>query len=106
VHRLGVEQVLEHVPVGGNVFITIDVDGLDPSVVPGVIAPEPGGLTYFQALAIIDGVADRATIVGFDAVELVPDRDVNGLGALTTFRLAAHAIGRIARQRASAAATA
>ncbi|MEA3184655.1 MAG: agmatinase [Ilumatobacteraceae bacterium] len=106
VHRLGVEQVLEHVPVGGNVFITIDVDGLDPAVVPGVIAPEPGGLTYFQALAIIDGVADRATIVGFDAVELVPDRDVNGLGALTTFRLTAHAIGRIARQRASAAATA
>ena len=49
------------VPAGGNVFITVDVDGLDPSLVPGVIAPEPGGLTYFQAIEIIDGVADRAT---------------------------------------------
>lgn len=99
VHRLGVEQILERVPIGGNVFITVDVDGLDPAVVPGVIAPEPGGLTYFQVLSIIDGIAGRATIAGFDAVELVPDRDVNGLGALTTFRLAAHAIGRILRQR-------
>lgn len=106
VHRGGIEQVLDRVPVGGNVFITVDVDGLDPSIVPGVIGPEPGGLTYFQSIEIIDGIADRARIVGFDVVEFVPDRDVNGIGALTTFRLTAHAIGRISRQRASAAATA
>ncbi len=106
VHRHGIEQILDLVPAGGDVFITVDVDGLDPSVVPGVIGPEPGGLTYFQTIEIIDGVADRARIVGFDAVEFVPERDVNGIGALTTFRLVAHAIGRIARQRASAAATA
>ncbi|MEP7113006.1 MAG: arginase family protein [Ilumatobacteraceae bacterium] len=106
IHRVGIEQVLHSVPRGGNVFITVDVDGLDPSLVPGVIGPEPGGLTYFQAIGIIDGIADRARIVGFDVVEFVPDRDVNGIGALTTFRLAAHAIGRISRQRASAAATA
>ena len=99
VHRRGVEQILDRVPVGGDVFITVDVDGLDPSLVPGVIGPEPGGLTYFQSIEIIDGVADRARIVGFDAVEFVPERDVNGIGALTTFRLAAHAIGRISRQR-------
>lgn len=106
VHRLGVGQVLDRIPVGGNVFVTVDVDGLDPSLIPGVIGPEPGGLTYFQAIEIIDGVAERATIVGFDVVEFVPERDVNGIGALTTFRLVAQAIGRISRQRAKAAATA
>ncbi|MEO8266215.1 MAG: arginase family protein [Ilumatobacteraceae bacterium] len=106
VHRDGVAAVLERVPKGGDVFITVDVDGLDPSLVPGVIGPEPGGLTYYQAIEIIDGVADRGRIVGFDVVEFVPERDVNGIGALTTFRLTAHAIGRISRQRASAAATA
>lgn len=106
VHRAGVAPIIDRVPAGGSVFITIDVDGLDPSIVPGVIGPEPGGLSYFQAIDLIDGVADRASIVGFDVVELMPERDVNGLGALTTFRLAAHAIGRIAHQRASAAATA
>jgi agmatinase len=99
VHRGGVAQVLHNVPKGGDVFITIDVDGFDPSVIPGVLAPEPGGLSYFQAIELIDGIADRATIAGFDVVEFVPERDINGLGALTTFRLTAHAIGRIARQR-------
>jgi agmatinase len=106
VHRLGVEQIIERVPSGGDVFITVDVDGLDPTVMPGVIGPEPGGLTYFQAIEIIDGVAERARIVGFDVVEFMPERDVNGLGALTTFRLTAHAIGRVSRQRARATATA
>ena len=106
VHRNGLAQAVDRVPRGGSVFITVDVDGLDPSLVPGVIGPEPGGLTYFQAIEIIDGVAERATIAGFDVVEFVPERDVNGLGALTTFRLTAHAIGRIARQRANATATA
>jgi agmatinase len=106
VHRRGVEQTIEKVPRNGNVFITVDVDGLDPSLVPGVIGPEPGGLTYFQAIEIIDGVAARARIVGFDVVEFVPERDVNGIGALTSFRLTAHAMGRISRQRASATATA
>lgn len=106
VHRNGVAAVLEQVPAGVEAFITVDIDGLDPSLVPGVIGPEPGGLTYYQAIEIIDGVAARAPIAGFDLVEFVPDRDVNGIGALTAFRLIAHAMGRIARQRASATATA
>jgi agmatinase len=99
VHREGTKAIIDLVPAGGSIFITVDVDGLDPSIVPGVIGPEPGGLTYFQAIEIIDGIADRARIVGFDVVEFVPERDVNGIGALTTFRMAAHAIGRISRQR-------
>jgi agmatinase len=106
VHRNGVADALARVPSGTDVFITIDLDGLDPSHVPGVLAPEPGGLSYFEVLEIIDGVAERARIAGFAAVEFVPDRDVNGIGALTAFRLAAHAIGRISRQRASTTATA
>jgi agmatinase len=102
VQRRGVQQVIDAVPAGGNVFITVDVDGLDPSLVPGVIGPEPGGLSYFNVIDIIDGVAAKARIAGFDVVEFVPVRDVNGIGALTTFRLTAHAIGRISRQPAKA----
>ena len=106
VHRQGVAGIVDRVPAGGNVLITVDLDGLDPSIVPGVLAPEPGGLTYFEAIEIIDGVADRARIVGFDAVEFVPDRDVNGIGRGPRSVSPAHAMGRIARQRASATATA
>ena len=99
-HHHGVEHVASLVPTDGAMFITIDVDGLDPSVVPGVIGPEPGGLSYTQAIDLIDAVAVRTRIAGFDVVEYVPERDVNNLGALTTFRLAAHALGRILEQRA------
>ena len=102
VHRRGVAAIAEQLPVGGSTFVTIDVDGLDPAVMPGVIGPEPGGLSYFQAIEIIDAAAEVSRLVGFDVVEFVPERDVNGLGALTAFRLTAHAIGRIARQRQSA----
>jgi agmatinase len=95
VHRYGVAPVRELIPEGANVIVTIDVDGLDPTVMPGVIGPEPGGLSYFQAIDIIDMAAERGRIAGFDVVEFVPERDVNGLGALTAFRLTAHAIGRV-----------
>ena len=99
VHRHGTGSIARQLPRGGSTFITIDVDGLDPAVMPGVIGPEPGGLTYFQAIEIIDAVAASSHIAGFDIVEFVPERDVNGLGALTAFRLTAHAIGRILRDR-------
>ena len=95
VHRYGVDPIRELIPEGSDVLVTIDVDGLDPTVMPGVIGPEPGGLSYYQAIDIIDMAAERGCIAGFDVVEFVPERDVNGLGALTAFRLCAHAIGRI-----------
>ncbi|MCU1399814.1 MAG: arginase [Acidimicrobiales bacterium] len=95
VHRYGVDPIRELIPEGSDVLVTIDVDGLDPTVMPGVIGPEPGGLSYYQAIDVIDMAAERGRIAGFDVVEFVPERDVNGLGALTAFRLTAHAIGRI-----------
>lgn len=99
VRRHGVAAAIEAVPRGSNVLVTIDADGLDPAVMPAVLAREPGGLSYFEAVEIIDGVAERANIVGFDIVEVVPDVDVSGIGALAAFRLTAHAIGRIAAQK-------
>ena len=99
VYRYGVAPVRELIPEGSDVIVTIDVDGLDPTVMPGVFGPEPGGLSYYSAIDIIDMAADRGRIAGFDIVEFVPERDVNGLGALTAFRLSAHAIGRILQAR-------
>jgi agmatinase len=58
---------------GKRVYLTIDVDGMDPSVVPATGTPEPGGLSWRQALALLDAVASAAaTIVGIDCVELAP----------------------------------
>jgi agmatinase len=55
-----------------EVYVTFDVDGLDPSLVPGTGTPEPGGLDWYEALDLLSAVAKRARIVGCDLVELAP----------------------------------
>jgi agmatinase len=58
---------------GRRVYLTIDVDGLDPSVIPATGTPEPGGLTWQQAMAMLEAVTGAAgEIVGLDCVELAP----------------------------------
>lgn len=59
-------------PKGRNVYITIDVDGLDPAIVPATGTPEPDGLTWRETLDILRIVAQETTIVGLDCVELAP----------------------------------
>ncbi|WP_370677305.1 agmatinase [Pleomorphomonas sp. PLEO] len=98
IHADGVEAALRHIPAGAKVVITLDCDGLDPSLMPGVAAPTPGGLTYTQAIDLIAGIGRRATIAGFDLVELYPAADVGGLSALTAARLVVNAIGAVVRQ--------
>lgn len=55
-----------------DVYLSIDLDGFDPSVLPGTGTPEPGGLGYWQGLALIRQIARRHRILAFDAVELEP----------------------------------
>ncbi|HSN74936.1 MAG TPA: agmatinase [Anaerolineae bacterium] len=57
---------------GRRVYLTIDVDGLDPSVAPSTGTPEPDGLSWAEALAVLRTVAEHARIVGLDCVELAP----------------------------------
>lgn len=98
-HRDGLGPALEAVPVGGKVVLAIDVDGIDPTVVPGVILPAFGGLDYQAMLDVIQGVAARATIVGANFVEFVPEKDPSGSGAQAIARLASVLIAAIAGQR-------
>lgn len=101
VHERGIEPVLAEVPAGANVLVTIDCDGLDPAIMPGVIGPAPGGLSYWQAVGLMRGVARKARIAAFDIVEFMPERDQQQRGALTAARLVANAAGLISRQRAA-----
>ena len=98
IHAQGVEAALRHIPERARVVITLDCDGLDPGVMPGVAARTPGGLSYTQAIDLIAGVGKRGRIVGFDLVELYPPADIAGLSALTAARLLVNAIGTIVRQ--------
>jgi len=58
--------------LGPDVFVTFDVDALDPGIMPGTGTPEPGGLDWFEAVDLLDHVSKRSRIVGFDVVELAP----------------------------------
>lgn len=63
---------IEGLVKGRDVYLTIDVDGLDPSIVPATGTPEPGGLGWRQALDIVRTVASASRIVAMDCVELAP----------------------------------
>ncbi len=76
----------ENVPVlEGPLYISIDLDGIDPSEAPGVAHPEPGGLTLREVLAVLD--RQTANIVGIDIVELNPTRDIGGVTAILAAKL-------------------
>jgi agmatinase len=57
---------------GKRVYLTIDVDGLDPAIVPATGTPEPDGLTWVETLDIVRLVCQSSRIVGIDCVELAP----------------------------------
>ncbi|MDI3527290.1 MAG: agmatinase [Tenuifilum sp.] len=56
-----------------NVYITIDLDGFDPSILPSTGTPEPGGLMWYPTLKFIRKVIEKRNLVGFDIVELCPN---------------------------------
>jgi agmatinase len=97
VHDGGIEKVLERIPDGGNYYITIDADGLDPSVMPAVEGPAPGGLTFHQVRKLIHGLVGKGRVVGMDIVEITPSTDVNMITCITAGRLIVNLIGAAVR---------
>ncbi|MFH0810525.1 MAG: agmatinase [Pseudomonadota bacterium] len=65
-----IQQILDRLLP--RVYITIDLDALDPSIMPAVGTPEPGGLSWYATLSLLREVAARREIIGFDLVELCP----------------------------------
>ncbi len=64
------DRVIER--LNDQVYLTIDIDGFDPSSAPGTGTPEPGGLDWYQVVALLQTVAAEKTIVAGDIVEVVP----------------------------------
>lgn len=66
-----IDKVIEK--LSSNVYLTIDLDGLDPSILPSTGTPEPGGLSWWQLLTLIERLTKAKRLVGFDVVELCPN---------------------------------
>lgn len=71
-------------------YISLDFDGLDPSVVPDVGTPEPGGIGYYQLLSLLRETFSNFEVVGMDAVELLP---ISSYGPFTAARIVHNCIG-------------
>jgi agmatinase len=70
-HRNGLDAVMAHVPAGVNCVITLDCDALDAGIMPAVMSPTPGGLSYMQAIDLVAAVTSKARLVAFDMIEFV-----------------------------------
>jgi agmatinase len=79
----GPAAVWDAVPPGSPVYVSIDVDVLDPPLVPGTGSPEPSGLTYDELRDLLAALAEHAQVVGFDLVEVNPLIDIPS--AITSF---------------------
>lgn len=97
--KLGVEGVLARIPVDKRYYLTIDIDGFDPSIAPGTGTPSHGGFVYYEVLELIAGLAKRGSIVGIDLVEVAPDYDHTGTTAILAAQLLLNTIGRIFHAR-------
>jgi agmatinase len=88
VHRMGMDAILARIPKADRYYITLDADGLDPTIAPGVLGPPaPDGITYNQILRLMRGIAGRGKIVGFDYVEVVPSLDIANMTSITAARI-------------------
>ena len=88
IHDEGMAPVLETIPRDRAVYLTIDADGLDPTEMPAVMAPTPGGIYFRQLAPLLRTVARQNRIVGMDIVEIAPSYDfTNGLTAIMAGRL-------------------
>ena len=99
VRALGHEAVLERVPIGSRYYVTIDIDGFDPSIAPGTGTPSHGGFLYYEVLELMAGLAKRGEIVGMDLVEVAPDYDPTGSTGILAAQILMNTIGRILHQR-------
>ncbi len=99
--KLGVDAVLARIPAGMRYYLSIDIDGFDPSIAPGTGTPSHGGFTYYEGLELVAGLAKRGTIVGVDLVEVAPDYDHTGTTAILAAQILMNTIGRILYARTS-----
>ena len=97
--KLGVEGMLARIPEGLRYYVTIDIDGFDPSIAPGTGTPSHGGFLYYEMLEFLDGLTKRGSVVGVDLVEVAPDYDHTGTTAILAAQLLLNFIGRILHNR-------
>ena len=99
VRKLGVDAVLERIPLGARYYVTIDIDAFCPSIAPGTGTPSHGGFLYYDVLEILQGLAKRGQIAGIDLVEVAPAYDPTDSTQILAAQLLLNFIGFIFHNR-------
>lgn len=99
IRKIGVEGVLARIPEAARYYVTIDIDGFDPSIAPGTGTPSHGGFIYYEVLELLAGLAKRGRIAGVDLVEVAPDYDHSGSTAILAAQVLMNLIGHIMHAR-------
>ena len=92
VRSAGIEVVCARIPEAERYYITVDIDGLDPSLCPGTGSPQPGGLLYEDVRELIRAVCAKGPLAGFDVCEVAPPYDWAGQTSLYAAQLLLDAI--------------
>jgi agmatinase len=98
VAKKGPASVTEHIHDDFPWFVTIDVDGLDPTIAPATATPVPGGLNFADTRDILRFIAGKTQLAGIDIVEHFPSLDVGHTTSIVLARLLANTIGHAARR--------
>lgn len=93
----GIYSVLDRIPDGGRYYISIDADGVDPTVMPAVRGPAPGGLVFHHVRKLIHGLVKKGRVLGMDIVEITPSTDLHGITSIVAGRLIVNLIGAAVR---------
>jgi arginase family enzyme len=93
--KLGRDAVLAKIPNHVRYYVTIDIDGFDPSIAPGTGTPSHGGFEYYEVLEILQGLVEKGDVVGIDLVEVAPDYDPTGSTAFLAAQLLMNFLGFI-----------
>ncbi len=88
---------LDRIPDGGPYYLTIDADGIDPTIMPAVVAQTPGGLDWIQTRKLVHGLVNKGRVLGVDLVEIAPQYDVGNITMVYAERLICNFIGAAVR---------
>jgi agmatinase len=96
--ELGVKRVAQMIRARtsrSKVYISVDLDCLDPAFAPGVSGPSPGGLSSIDLIYLLNKAISAGNVVAIDIVELAPDYDINGTTAMLAARIMSECIASI-----------
>lgn len=96
---LGAKAMAERVPEGARIYVTIDIDGFDPSIAAGTGTPSHGGFLYYEILEFLQHLSKRNRVVGIDLVEVAPDYDHGGSTSILAAQVLLNFLGFIFHER-------